>query len=251
MRRFDLTTAHELAEAACYSLSPGPVAIGCVDGRYHETRRPLRRPGANAGEVLDATRALRTLNSRFEPTDCWDAIIDSVGGESNFHYHSDTNSECIYSGCGHIASMIRTPEDYGVRPDDVTFLCRQLHLLSASGMQPLRLHGLHRERMVFFMESETHALFSQASGTHFFVFHRTLNGLRLNSVAGHVYSRIKAKNPGLTKGQVAQAIKQAANANLQMTFGKVALGLPQFTVAVSSSGHVEVHPVMVATTVVA
>ena len=90
----DQVTAQGLAEAACYPLPHDPTtAIGCVDGRYQETRRPLRRPGANAGEVLDAFRALRSLGARrFAPMMCWNAIIESVGGEHNFHYHSDTNT---------------------------------------------------------------------------------------------------------------------------------------------------------------
>lgn len=239
----DLTKAYELAEAACYPLSSGPVEAGCIDGRYHEVRRPLRRPGANAGEVLDAIRALRELIATFEPIACWDAVVKSVGGEKHFHWHSDTNTGCVYSGCGHVLSTTRSPRDYGLEPGDTQFLCRKLHELWARGTNPLRLQGQHREHAVFMVESNTHAMFSQACGAHFFVFHRTLNGRRLDEIAGHLHPRIK-ENHGITQAQVAQALKRAANANLHMTLAKVAANLPRFRVNIGPSGSINVDSMM-------
>ena len=239
----DLVKAHELAEAALYPLPREPVQVGCVDGRY-ETRIPLRRPGGNAGEVLDAFRCLRELHATFDPMACWDAVMAVVGGEEKFHYHSDYNTLCIFGGCGHMAAIRQDPTDYGLQKEDVDFVCGQLRQLRAKGIMPVRLSGQHHEEAVFVVESETHAMSSQALDMRFFVYHRTLNGLRICKIAEQLYRRVHPANPRITRNQVSSTLKKAGNENLRMTLQKLALTLPRFRATIGEYGFT-VEPILV------
>jgi hypothetical protein len=212
----------------------------CVDGRYlPDNNLPaLARPGADAGYLMVAYAALRSLGVEADPDKITQAILSITGGESNFCLHTDSHAmhgtetkDLPAAGCGHFKLAKKDPESYGLASEDISAISQILSDLISKGARNTVLDGDHGEQAIIVVNSKTHSIKSSTpEGTQAFILQKTLDDERLLELAEKLSEIISGKEG------VEKAVFEASEKQLQKTLASLAPDISPVVVEISENG---------------
>ena len=157
----DFLQAQEFAEKNKYAVIAGSeFQSRCISGRYHSPSYlpPLSKPGADVGEILAILASLRNLNLMLSYETVLEVVLQTVGGEKNFHFHTDDGHASGVLGCTFLSLAKMHFTEFGLTMDEIEFILTALERLKRKGANMTILHGGHSEKAVFEVESEKYAL---------------------------------------------------------------------------------------------
>jgi hypothetical protein len=241
----------EFAEANKFFITEGSKKSRCVDGRYDglEDFPAIAKPGGDAGDVMTAFGALNAMNLELDNEKVLEAVIEAVGGNENFRFHTDDHAEHDHAGagmgCGHLKRAALEPDDYGLKQKQIDFIVKQLPHLIESGAHQEVLHGDHAEKAVVVVDSEGYGLkpLLQTEGglEETFVYQKTLHQAQLDVLARKLQERLAEAGIPIEETEIRTSMDAAFAKQLGATLQRLAKGLPIYTVKIDSEGAVEVQ----------
>lgn len=214
----------------------------CIDGRYDNSPSlPASAiQGADAGELALIFSTANTCGLTLNKKGALEALIDTVGGIHNIHFHTDSHAEkgTVLAGCGHIKQASLDLPSYNLTEEQVEFIKTQFKELKKQGAQETVLQGDHRESAVVFVKGSfgllpRFKLEKEEGGREgqIFVFHNTFVDARHHILAKKLIA-LKALDieGGLEEEYVYSALSDACENHLMETAKRLALGLPIYEV---------------------
>ncbi|QQS22763.1 hypothetical protein IPM19_03995 [bacterium] len=224
----------------------------CVDGRSpqkeDEARIPaISKPGADIGDLIITLGALNKLEIKADPKMVLDTITETYGGPFNLKFHTDAHALEKGAGpglgCGHINFATQHPEDYHLSEDQTEFILEQLPKLLDEGAKQIVLNGDHAEKAVLVIESDFYGVKPNNGDTQVFVYQKRLHEQQLGKLTKPLAYKLKASGQVVEEGSLRKAIDEVFHDQLGATLGRIAKGLPIFSVNIPQSGAVHVEAV--------
>lgn len=238
------------ADAAKIKITEGGMKSRCVDGRYEGGEDiPLKaKPGGDAGDLMVVFGALNKLKLSMENSQVLEIVNDSIGGESNFQFHTDEHAENAHDGvgmgCGHLRRSGQEPDAYGVTPEQMSFIMAELPKLLALGAHQEILKGHHAESAVMVVESEYYGLkpliHTPEGIREAFIYHKTMHEQQMDKLARMVHEKLAAAGVVIESEVISKAMDESFAEQLGATLFRFARGLPVFTVEIDEQGAVAV-----------
>lgn len=125
----------------------------CIDGRYEneENLPALAIPGADVGELALILATANNFGFDVDKEKVYQSLLEVIGGEKNFQYHSDHHGEKTIpaSGCGHFKQIKLDLKAYDLNQDDLDFLEKKLALIKKNDLaKEVILEGDHMEAAI-------------------------------------------------------------------------------------------------------
>jgi hypothetical protein len=145
-----LEEARELVQANRYKVEEGKNFLSrCIDGRYKndENLPPQAFPGGDLGELALILATARSYGFEIDREKTLKTLIDLIGGEKNFGFHSDRHGDhdLLASGCGHFKQIKLDPTAYSLETEDLDFIKQKLEHVKKKGAKEIILEGDHME----------------------------------------------------------------------------------------------------------
>lgn len=220
----------------------------CVDGRYEDQKNcpMISKPGADAGDIMAAFGALNILNQTLPNEVVLQTIVNAIGGESKFSFHTDDHAEPTQPGmgCGHLKQAKADPAAYGVTQEQMDFLFNELPKLLAKGAHQEVLHGDHAEQAVVVVDSETYGVVPLVRvGSNLreaFVYHKTLHTQQMDALSKGLQEALATQGQVVEDFQIRKALDDAFGKQLTETLKRLAEGLPVYTAMIDAEGVVSI-----------
>jgi hypothetical protein len=219
-----------------------PLLSRCIDGRYSNSQDlpALAIQGADAGELALIFSMANECGLTLDMDKAYKALIETVGGESNIRFHTDSHAEKgkALAGCGHLGQITLDSESYAISPEQLAFIKTQFSKLKDKGVKEEELHGDHKEAAVLFVKGNYGVLPQFTLGKEdggregqVFVFHNTFVDARHRILAKKlVESKAVDLEGGLEEEYIYSALSDACENHLMETAKRLASGLPIYEV---------------------
>ncbi|MDQ3018826.1 MAG: hypothetical protein M3Q64_03075, partial [bacterium] len=225
----------------------------CVDGRYEgllEEFPMIAKPGGDAGDILIAFSALNELGVELDPEVVVASVMEEVGSEDNFQFHTDEHAEHDHAGagmgCGHLKNAYNDSEKYGLNKEQAAFVMEKLAQLTErdKDKHQVVLKGDHKESAVLVVDSEKYGLKPLLrEGDEIqeaFIYQKTLHQEQLDILAKKLQEKIAATGKVVEEQIIRQALDTSFAKQLGETLKRLAAGRPIYTVKIDESGVVEI-----------
>jgi len=219
-----------------------PLLSRCIDGRYDNSSSlpALAIQGADAGELALIFSTANICGLTLDMTQALQALIDTVGGEKNIRFHTDSHAKegVMLAGCGHITQVSSDLHSYNLTEIQLEFIKKQLALLKEKGAQDTILYGDHGEIAVVFVKGNYGVLPRFKLGREeggregqVFVFHNTFVDARHRILAKKLLERKAFQlEGGLEEEYIYSSLSDACENHLMETVKRLATGLPIYEV---------------------
>src|SRR3989344_7425832 len=236
----DFLQAQEFAEKNKYAVIAGSeFQSRCISGRYHSPSYlpPLSKPGADVGEILAILASLRNLNLMLSYETVLEVVLQTVGGEKNFHFHTDDGHASGVLGCTFLSLAKMHFTEFGLTMDEIEFILTALERLKRKGANMTILHGGHSEKAVFEVESEKYALKNILMFKHemvqAYVYHAAFDRKRRGFISGKLMSYFQGK---IEKEKLKEIYEKISGLHFFKMLSFAASGLPVYRVEIDNSG---------------
>lgn len=215
----------------------------CVDGRYdpEEELPAMAKPGADEGDLATAFAACNKLGIDCQKDTILNAVLETVGGVSNFHFHTDqrTEEDCHIPGmgCGHAKFENQDATAYGLTPEQGKYIFDTLNQLLKQGAKQTVLKGNHEEQAVFTVTSNSYSLkphIFEPISKEAFIYHKTLTEKRLHDLTHNLLHWLNL--PEAKEQSLYETILECHNNQLQETVNRLAANLPHYNVEINDDG---------------
>lgn len=235
-----ISQIEEFIDKNKYSVGSKPILSRCIDGRYDKVNlEPLAKPGADIGDLMTLFAANRQFNLELKNQDIFKALIKTVGGYPNLHFHTDSHNENNFLGCGHFKQAKLNPEAYGLTSENISAIDQ--FLLSAVNRKAVceLLSGEHNESAVIILKGDSWSVSpvckKDKSTISCFTYHKTLDNKRRKKLAENLLPFIK-----LDLDYLYQILTKTADFQLLETVSRLASSLPVFEIDFAPNGSFEI-----------
>lgn len=240
---------YELVTKNKYKIKKGSKFLSrCVDGRYltSDSLPPLAIPGADAGQLGLIFAAANSYGFEVDQEKAFKVLVDVVGGESNFNFHTDEHGDqkIPASGCGHLKQQNLDPEAYNLNEAQLNFIKKILIRVKQKGAIETVLEGDHQEGAVLQIQGD-YSLSPQAiidtfegkSNAQVFIFQSSLTNQRNKLIAKKLIAESAVKLfPGCDEEYLYTALTEVTENHVFETLKRLANGLPIFEVNFDKDG---------------
>lgn len=242
------TQIRDFIEANKYKVDEATEFISrCIDGRYPngEGLPALATPGADVGTIAALFATANTFGFQIDLQKTWDILVEIVGGVKNLRFHTDDHAEkgILMGGCGHMKSIINTPDEFGLTPEQADFIVKHAEVAKANGAQEVVLRGEHQEGAVVLVKGP-YGIYPQSNdeagkrNIQIFEFHQGLVDKRNRALSKKL---IDAKAVQLFEGQdeeyLYEVLSSTTEDHLLLIAGKLAKELPIYAVSFDEKGN--------------
>lgn len=235
----------------------------CIDGRYKDKLKDqnskiktesntaelpaLAIPGADAGELALIFATANVYGFKVDEEKVLKSLIEIVGGEKNFSFHSDHHGDpkIPASGCGHLKQMNFDLKSYNLEKEQMVFIRKSLSTLKKKGTEEIILEGEHLEGAVlqvkgrygiyprYFLEIE-----GGSTEVQVFVFHSTLVNQRHRMLVSTLLKNKAVKlSSGCDDEYLYEVLSETTENHLFETAKRLASGLPIYLVEFAEDGN--------------
>jgi len=220
----------------------------CVDGRYKNALDlpPLAIPGADAGQLSLILATANSYGLELDTTKVISILVEIVGGEKNFNFHTDQHGESKIpaSGCGHIKQQNLDFQAYDLDQSQLAYLQKTLSALKKKGAREVVLEGEHQEGAVLQVQGN-YSLYPQAQietsegavNLQAFIYQSSLVAARNRLIAKKLIEQSAIKLfPGCDEDYLYAALLEVSDNHVFETLKRLASGLPIYQVTFDEDG---------------
>jgi hypothetical protein len=218
----------------------------CIDGRYQNvvSLSPLTIPGGDIGQLAIIFAAANNFGFSVNQEKVFEALIEFLQGEKNFHFHTDDHSDekIPAGGCGYFKLLKQEPEKFFLTNKEIDFIEEKLAKLVKDGVKPTTLHGHHDEAAVVMIKGNEGILprfeieitvdgETKKIASSIFVFHQILFKDRQKKLAEMLLSK-KAIDlfPGLDEEYLTFTLIETGENHLFEALNQLGKGLPIYQI---------------------
>ncbi len=258
---------YELITANRYRVNPQERFLSrCIDGRYDNNIKnqiskikstdqksdikkqlpALAFPGADVGQLATILAAGSGFGFAVDGKNALKALLETVGGVSNFGFHTDRHGDKkrVASGCGHWKQINLDPAAYSLEKAQIDFVQNQLTQLKNKGAEEIILEGDHHEGAVLMVKGNWGILprfIIETDGgnleTQVFIYHQSLVDARHRALAiALLHQKAVALPSGCDEDYLYHTLSETAENHLMETAKRLAKGLPIFQVKFEEDG---------------
>ncbi len=233
----------------------------CIDGRYEKKLKvknqklkvedhillpALALPGGDLGELALILATGNAFGFEIDDSKLFAALSEIIGGEENFHFHTDNHSDLMIpaSGCAHWRQIQSNPHLYNLQASHIKSLSLILNAIALKMSKPYVLHGEYREGAILMIKGDwgvypQYYFKTEEKETlvQVFVYHQTLVNKRHRLLAKKLIKNQAVKlYPGCDEEYLYEVISEECENHFFETLNNLAKGLPIFKVEFEKNG---------------
>lgn len=248
-----LNDVHDLVQTNKYKVGTSKKFLSrCIDGRYKNSQdlAPQAFPGGDLGELALILAAARSYGFEIDREKAFKILIDLIGGEKNFGFHSDHHGDrnSPASGCGHFKQMNLDPAAYNLEIEDLDFVKEKLAEVKKKGAEEVVLEGDHMERASLIIKGKWAVMTGYDLETdqgkklaQVFIFNQTLTDEKHRELAKKLIGDKAVKfKLGEDEEYLYQAVSEMTENHLMETVKRLAPDLPIYQIEFDENGSFDI-----------